>query len=517
LLLLAIAAASTLPAMRGGARCESVGREFIPPEHWSYPALDRFEALGLVDLPAWGLHTRTDAVRYTEEIRAEAARRGLVLAGRDRFELDRLEEEFGSETALANPRERYDRPLLYLEEDRLRLEGDVDLAASPEKPPFDDEWRLWGVTNLSAKLHLGSWITYDVRYRVTATQARDEWAHKSKPSPREKSWHGIASLYERAYLVFEWKPILLYWGRDYEDWGPNDMGNLIVSKTAESFDKVGGRLSIGRVRLSFFHSYLTVEETRRTFSAHRLEFDVRDFTFGIAETALYIGRGIDPIYLLPFSSFYANQFNERGDDNILWSLDAKYRLGRRATLFGSLLVDDFQFERDGTNPDKLGFDAGARVAVGGRVPATIEMKYRYVDIYTYSHRDTLKNYLAGRGDLSGGDLPLGAVEGPDTDRLDVEADCFVRPDLTLTALFGVRRRGEGNDFRKFEEGMDPYVPFPSGVVERTTVYGLGLRWEIHGGSRLEVGVEQSAVDNRDHVSGANDESTAFRASFLWDL
>jgi hypothetical protein len=145
------------------------------------------------------------------------------------------------------------------------------------------------------------------------------------------------------------------------------------------------------------------------------------------------------------------------------------------------------------------------------------VKYRYLDIYTYAHRDTLKYYLAGRGDLSGGDLPLGAVEGPDTDRLDVQADCFVRPDVTVTALFSLRRRGEGNDYRKFDEGLDPFPPFPSGVVERTAVYGVGLRWEIRGDSRLEARVEHDVVDNRDQISGANDESTALRASLVWDL
>jgi len=512
-----LAAALAVAAAPGGVRGDPVGREFIPPEHWSYSALDRFEALGLVDLPAWGLYTRRDVVGYTEEIRAALTKSGRVLEGRDRFDLGRLDEEFASEAAQQNPGERYDRPLLYMEEKPLRLEGDIDLSAAPEKPLFDERWWIWGVSNLSAKLHVGDWITYDVRYRVTATEARDEWEHESKPSPRETSWHGITSVYERSYLVFGWKPVVLYWGRDYEDWGPNGTGNLIVSKTAGSFDKLGGRIALRGLRLSFFHSYLSVEDTRRTLSAHRLEFDVRDFTFGLAETAVYTGRGIDPLYLLPFSAFYANQYNERGDDNIIWSVDAKYRAGRGLVLFGSLLIDDFQFERDGMAPDKLGFDGGARVAWGGRLPSTLEVKYRYVDIYTYTHRDSLKYYLAGRGDLSGGDPPLGAAEGPDTDRLDVQADCFVRPDATLTALFSLRRRGEGNDFRRFDEDLDPFPPFPSGQVERTAVFGLRLLWELKGGSSIEAGVEHAVVDNRNHISGENDESTAVRASFVWDL
>jgi hypothetical protein len=512
-----LVAALTPAAAPFGARCEPAGREFIPPEHWCYAALDRFEALGLVVLPEWGLYTRRDVVGYAEAVRAAVERDGLVLGGRDRFELDRLEEEFASNAAVRDPGERYDRPVLNIEEKPVWLEGDVDFSLSPVKPPLDESWRLFGGSNLTAKLHAGEWFTYDVRYRLTATEASGEWEHKSKPSPRETSWHGITSLYERAYLVFGWKPIVLYWGRDYEDWGPNETGNLIVSGTAGSFDKLGGRVSLGGVRLSSFHSYLSVEQTRRTLSAHRLEFDLRDFTFGVAETALYTERGIDPLYLLPFSSFYANQFNERGDDNILWSVDAKYRAGRGLVLFGSLLIDDFQFERDGMAPDKLGFDAGSRIAWGGKFPATVEVKYRYVDIYTYTHRDTLKYYLAGRGDLSGGDPPLGAEEGPDTDRLDVRADCFVRPDVTVTALFSLRRRGEGNDFRMFDEGLDPFPPFPSGEVERTAAYGLGLRWEIRGGSSIEAFVEHDVVDGRNHVSGANDEGTAVRASLLWDL
>ncbi len=130
------------------------------------------------------------------------------------------------------------------------------------------------------------------------------------------------------------------------------------------------------------------------------------------------------------------------------------------------------------------------------------MKYRYVDIYTYTHRDSLKYYLAGRGDIAGGDPPLGAVEGPDTDGLDVQADCFIRARVTVTALFSLRRRGEGNDFRKFDDGLDPFPPFPSGEVERTTRIGLGLLWEIRGGSSLEAVVEHSVVDNRNLTSGA---------------
>lgn len=509
--------ASSLAVAPTAARSQTVGQEFIPPEHWSYSALDCFETLGLVVLPSQALFTRTEIADFTRKIRRAVDSSGRTLGARDRFNLERLEEEFASDAAREDPRTRYDKPVVCLEDKPLIFEGDLDVSLAPEKPLFDDRWWPFVVSSPTLKLHLADWLTYEVRYRLTYTSERDEWQHKNKPSPRETSWNGLASLYERSYLVFRWKPLVLFWGRDYEDWGPDDDGNLIVSRTAESLDKLGGRLTFRNVRLSFFHAFLTNEDPRRTLSAHRLEFDASDFTFGLSETVIYTGRGIDPVYALPLSAFYANQFNERGDDNVLWSVDAKYRARDGLLFYGSLLIDDFQFERDDGAPDKLGFDIGGRFAVGGPLPLTIAAKYRYVDIYTYTHRDSLMYYVAGKGDLLSGDPPLGAVEGPDTDVLKLRAECFPWPSVTATAFAAFQRRGEGNDYRIHEEGRDPTPPFPSGVVERTTSFGVGAVWELDGGSSLGVDLEHAVVKNRDHSTGHDDESTLIRAFVTWDL
>ena len=47
-------------------------------------------------------------------------------------------------------------------------------------------------------------------------------------------------------------------------------------------------------------------------------------TLGLSETVIHRDRLLDPVYVLPFSGFYANQFAERGDDNVLWTIDMKY-------------------------------------------------------------------------------------------------------------------------------------------------------------------------------------------------
>ncbi|UCG50902.1 MAG: hypothetical protein JSW58_11970 [Candidatus Latescibacterota bacterium] len=493
-----------------------LGKEFIPPEHWSYDALTRFEILGFVKLPSEKPYHRDDVIGYVEEIDKNLDSSGEILGSRDRFNLDRLRSEFGDAVSKQDPKSRYDPPLLYLEEDPFYLEGDIELGLRPEKPLLDDRWWVFGLSNVSAKLHFRDWITYELRYRFTYGPERDDRSHKRKPSPRETSWYGLTSLYERSYLVFHWKRLTLFWGRDYADWGPTDDGNLLISETAESLDKLGGRLAFRRFRLTFLHSHLFFDP-RRTFSAHRLEFDISALTIGVGETAVYPDRGIDPIYTLPLSSFYANQFNETKDDNLLWSFDLKYRLRRGALLYGSFLIDDFQFQRDGENPDKIGFDVGGRFALGDPVPVTVRFRYRYIDIYTYTHADSLKYHVAGAGDPLAGFPPLGAMEGPDGDLIRLDADVFPRPDVTTSVTFSMRRQGEGNDYRKFEEGLDPFPSFPSGVVEKTFFVGLGLRWELVRNSVVGLDLGWASVENRDNEPGRDEENSTLRVYALWDL
>jgi hypothetical protein len=502
---------------------QSVGQEFIPPEHWCYPALDRFEALGFVMLPAETPYLRDEVVGYVEKIKESVAAKGVTLEKRDRFNLDRLEQEFSNPVSMENPKERWDPPIFFVTENELSLEGDIDLGVLPGKPAFDNRWWVFGISNLSGKLNFGKWVTYDFRYRLVYGPEREDREHKHKPTPRTKSWHGLTSLYERSYVVFRWKRLALFWGRDYADFGPANNGNLILSNTAQGLDKMGGRIGFKSLRFSFFQAKMFYDP-QRWFSAHRLEFDLSKFTFGISETVVYTGRGLDPIYMLPFSSFYANQFNERADDNLLWSIDAKYRVHPGGLVYGSFLIDDFQFDRDGENPDKIGFDLGGQYAMTGLFPATFHFNYRYIDIYTYTHRDSLKYYVTGSGDPVGdestpADFPLGALLGPDADLITFSTDVYPLPDVTTSLRLAYRRRGEGSDWRVFEEGSgeDPYPPFPSGVVEKTFRIELGLKWELAGNSEARVDLGWTKVQNRDNQPGVTEDDPSIRFFARWDF
>ena len=205
------------------------------------------------------------------------------------------------------------------------------------------------------------------------------------------------------------------------------------------------------------------------------------------------------------------------DDNVMWSLDAKSNVIDRVTLYGSVLVDDFQFEREEGFPDKLAFDVGFRWVPARPLGLAIRGHYRKVDIYTYSHQDSLSVYVSGAGDLAGGDVLLGGVPAPDADSWRLGAEVFPRAELAVAAnVFGTRI-GEGRDLRGFQPGGDKNPPFPSGVVDETIGFDLGARYELPGDSWVAFTYAHASAKNRGNVAGNDPDTDAFRLEIRWDI
>ncbi len=494
---------------------EDVGHEFLPPEHWGYGALARFEALGLCVLPSEKPYSRDDAIRYVEAVRQAVEERRITLSPRDQFNLDRLDREFHDAESRANPKNRFDPPALYLSDDPMHFEADFDLAVAGQDALRGERWDFFGISNPTLRLHSNR-LSCEVRYRIVMGPERDGNERNSKPTPRTKSWRGLTTLYERSYLVYHWDKVQVFFGRDYTDWGPAFDRNVLMSQQAGSQDKLGCRLRFKNFRLSSFHALLSVTE-ERYLAAHRLEMLFSGVTVGLSETVIHRERFLDPVYLIPFSSFYANQFAEREDDNVNWAIDLKVPVTRGIVVDGSLLIDDFQYERGDSTPDNLAFNVGIRTAIMDPLPIGLNLRYCRVNMYTYTHRDSLKAYVDGIGDPIAGDNILGVVEGPDTDLLTASVDFFPLARLTATVLFSSLRRGEGDDFRAFRPGDDHAPPFPSGVVERKTSLGLRLAWELDGNSLASAEVARARVKNNDHVRGADSWETAARFLLGWDF
>lgn len=506
-------AVAFLLAALGGGRVYALGQEFIPLENWSYRAAERFEALGLCVVPEDRPLTRREFIDLTAAISENAFDRRL--SPRDRYNLERLEKEYTNFASRTDAQHRYDPPTFYLEDPPLVLEGDVDIIGAAEKTALGDDTEFFVRSNPDFKIHYNDRVTYEVRYRFEYGPEHGARRDGHKPTPRTRSFRGLTSEFERSYIIAGWEKMHVFLGRAAVDWGPSE-SSLITPGERLTLDQFGYRIRMKSLRLSMFHARLS-PLSNRYLAGHRLEARWGRTVFGVSETVLYAGKGIESIYSFPLSSFYANQFNERdNEDNITWQFDVKTHVFGRALLYGSMLVDDFQYEREG-DPDKLAFDVGTEIALDAPLAATVRAKYRFVDIYTYSHLDSLTRYISGEADPGRGDVVLGGEPGPDSDQWRVEVDVFPRRNVVVTARAFGSRVGAGNDFRRHREGDDADPDFPLPVVVRSKGFGAALTYEFDR-NRFAVGeATYRSFDNLDHVEGNDDDGVSFRLAVHWEF
>lgn len=458
--------------------------ETVPPDSWVYPALRTLELAGLVHLDPSIPYSRSDVERYTRTV-LEAVRGGADdPSPRIRFLIGRLEGEF----LAADPRQRENHPLLVMTEERNLAALDVAAGALFVKTAEEEEGEVWGTARPRFLLGLGGMVTAETSYRLRMGPEEGANISSSKPNSRERSFRGLTSEFERGMIFLSGEGWRLGIGRDYIHWGSGRDEGLLMSKSAGSLDHLIARAEMGRFSLHAVHVILDPEIPRR-LAGHRLSVRLpRGIRIGVGETVLYTARDLDFTYLLPFGSYYANQYNEEEDDNILWALDWKIPVTRGLILYGELLVDDIQYESDPPAPDRVGFNmtAEAYLDVGGR-EFELLLGYTYLDIYTYAHKDTLlTGYVTGDGDPETGSI-IGSPLGPDADRWNLALATPLHPRLLVTARGSYSRRGEGNDLREWIRGTDPSPEFPSGDVAREARVSLEVDLDLEHGSYVRAG------------------------------
>jgi hypothetical protein len=486
--------------------------ETISPDSWIYPALRTLELAGLVELGPSTPYTRSEIERYVRIALAATRERPDALTPRNRFLLGRLEAEF----LTTDPREREDRPaLLLVEEDDLAA-IDISIGALFVKPADEDDGDVWGTARPQLLLGLGGRVTVEAAYRMRMGPEEGTNIYHSKPSPRERSFRGLTSEYEKGMISVAGKGWRLGIGRDYIHWGSGREDVLLLSRTAGSLDHLTARICMGPFDIHAVHAILDPELPRR-LAGHRLTVRLpRGIWIGIGETVLYTGRDLDFSYLLPFGSYYANQYNEAEDDNILWGLDWKLPVMNGLLFYGELLVDDFQYERDPPAPDRIGFNmsAEALLTVGGR-EFELLLGYTYIYIYTYAHKDTLlTRYVTGNGDTETNSI-IGSPLGPDADRWNASVSTPLHPRFLLTVRGQYTRRGEGNDLREWIRGTDPRLPFPSGDVANETQLSFEANLDLDHGSYLRAGGGWRGVECPER--GLDDDSGFFHIELVLDF
>lgn len=462
------------------------GPETLPPQHWAYAELEHFEARGFVRLPGARPYSRTQVRAWVETLQEHAA----ACAPGEGRRLARLVAEFVDGDAAVVRRD--DAPLVHYAQQPWSLTGDVELRGGALAAQGGGDPRTsWGRGRLETALHYGEHIVYDTRYRVTVEEEGGARSGENRLSSRERNWHGLTSDNDRAYLALEHGTLRVSLGRDFTNWGARRNEELLVSDAGNSLDALAVRLRLGRFELSSVAAMLSASGNRY-YAAHRLDTDLGRVQIGVQEVAVFQSPHFDPTYLFPISFYYGNQFNERADDNVLLGGDVKW-VTRAGVLDAELLVDDFIYDGDPA-PQKLGWRVGATSVLPWAGHAfAVRAGYQRVNRWTFTHRTTTAQYVAGTGDLAAGEPFLGTPLGPDADRLRAVLSWTPGPRGALWWGLSSTRRGEGNrDLSPWIPGTPYAPPFPSGSVWRTRALEtggslrLGRKLELRGALALEA-------------------------------
>ncbi len=314
------------------------------------------------------------------------------------------------------------------------------------------------------------------------------------PEYTGKKYRGLAGDVETAALFFRKDGISVTMGRSRIFWGPQRT-NLLISETAEPFDRISASYKAGRLSLNFIFARLdgphpdaldSLRFPERTFNdnrylvGHRLDIKLhRRLQIGLFETVLYGGEGRPPelYYLNPLQFFHGAQLNENQDDNTILGLDFTFLPGHGASLYGQLIVDDFQidnYSQGDHEPNELGFMFGLFKA--GRIASIIpDIKLEYVRLTnrTYHQRDPDNRYLY-RNHLIGHPL------GPDADSVALTIRFWPEETFVAELELAYRRKGEGSIYQPWDEpwilaASDYSEPFPTGVIEKSGLIALRLQ------------------------------------------
>jgi len=458
--------------LAGGAG--ALEEEAIPVDEWTVEAARRAHSLApFTELDPWTLPMTRGALA-----REVAERRRLAAGGSVSPALRGLLEELADELA---------------PEIVSLAEGRGERSAVSAKGTFAIEGRDRRRGAARAVLHgdlavrLNPHVFWHQRVRID-TRAADD------PSFLGSEWkEGITGHFTHAYAAFRLPRVRATAGRRPVAWGNGLSGALLLQGAAPPLDQIGADVRWGPLTAHAFVAALDdlpIEEkgesARRYLSGHRLSLRLGSLArLALSETVVYGGknRAFDWEYANPLMVYYAIDWNNDGDDNVLWSIDAYLRAHPTLDLFGELLVDDFQYDRT-TEPNQIGFLIGARAKEIPRLEGVFfDAEYVRVHNWVYGHEMPWNRYTHGRA-------LLGHMIGPDADRILLRLSVRRGRSWEVLLEHEHRREGEGSIDDPREGAVPHGTEFLTGEVTTLDLPALEVRVHPRAARRFFVRVER---------------------------
>lgn len=294
-----------------------------------------------------------------------------------------------------------------------------------------------------------------------------------------------------AYLVYQWKNLVLQFGKDSNSWGPGHFGHMLLSQRATSYDQFKLQLSFPRFKFTsmigwlkhynpFYYRGASID---KMITAHRLECAPWTWLqFGIHETVIFSGRTFEPAYLNPVM-FYRSAEHYLGDqDNAAMGLDAELFLLPQTKIYGELFIDDMQTQKIFTDyyGNKIGWLAGLyHVDVFSLPNIDAVIEYARIRPYVYSHKFYTTSYTHfGTG--------LGHWIGPNADVLTAQLQYRPSHRFFAHATTQWYRHAEsennintGGNIHDPHKGTDPLnVAFLQGQKIKQWSFNVGVDYKI---------------------------------------
>ena len=330
---------------------------------------------------------------------------------------------------------------------------------------------------------------------------------------RLERWYGAyTGDFTRSYLAVNSAHIDLLVGRDWIFWGASPYYTVGISDNSPAFDqvrltgKLGNRLKATAFTTQLDSTWYDDGKKRylakRYLSGHRIDYQFNDrVDIGVAEWVLYGGdaQHLAWKYANPITFYYFLQYNTKADDNIMFAFDAAIRPIDGLRIYGEWVIDDIQYDPRADDPHAVAWLFGFTW-----YPQWLERQlgfhseYARVNRWAYTHL-VPDNQFTHFGYAIGHSISTDS----DTFRLSTSYQFTVSTDAEIRAV--LTRHGEGRIADRFYGEDYAALPFPTGVVARTTEIGGRFSYRPRNAWKASLSYAWRYTQNSEHSKGKIDQ------------
>jgi hypothetical protein len=504
----------------GPVRAQTV---HLPLGHWAYDLMDRFDTRGLFKLVGYDSKplTRREVTDIIRQVNANRSR----LTDLERDLLDELTGEFVDELGETNvPEREVESHLVTIGNplNRLYLDGRVrhrtELIAGPV-----DQARNETILSLRGRSRFDGVVAFsgDLQYRnVSGVGPVDITVDRPRGllySIDDRNRHHSLI---RGSMVFRFRWFRFFFGKGNMHWGPALRTSTIVSNQVPPFPMYKFIANLWGLKYTYFHGFMVNDgldhipghpldiPQRKYWAGHRLDFQFGDnVRFAAQETIVYGERGLEPLYILPVTTYYVADQNLAGDDKRNIAFDALYRARPNLKLYTQLHISDWwitEFAR-AIKPFK---DRSARwIALAGLRAVDpygldntdLRIEYTRMEPYVYTQRRPRNVYQYQL-------RHLGTYLQPNSDNIFIELRHRPRRDWLLSVHSQMTRHsntwidniGDGDIYGVEDLARDK--DFLGGEMERTMSTGLHARLEFRRRQFIEMRYSATRIRPVDFIN-----------------